>query len=473
MAAERQVHDALEAAGDPASAFLWRRVCRDLDGELRVGVVSREEALTGRVIRGLAGLEHVEAVPVRVEADGDALRPTLGAADRLLSVHVLLWATPATAALGAEERRGLQEVAAAGAPARRMVVLADTELLTQMADDPERELQEVSARVRGLADPSWEVGSVGDLPRWIAALRGERERLARERRREVATLLVGAARTRAEQAVAGATAEVVRIRELLAAEDGDLDAERRKGRRAAAHLLGAMRRHTEQLLVDLHAFLNRVEADLPGQVEAVEALSVARTTLPHWLHHVVESWLADRLSGWRAEVLADLAELKLEPAELARAELLVPSVAAAPIRSERGGGNRLATTAILASGAALVLYGLWVPGVLTLGGGLVWSTLGQRAAQAGSRRALVDAAIQAVRAMGTDAERLLGDQISALEDELAHLGDERAEDLARARQSQRRQLEQDLVHRELRVVEVESMRAELARRIAAMEAEPE
>lgn len=471
MHAERVIQDALNAAEDPAGAFLWRRLCRDLDGDLRIGVVAREEALTGRALRSLQAVDGVELVPLRVEPAGEALRPTLGAVDRLLSVHALVWVTPASAALGAEERAGLGALVDAGAPSRRAVWVGDTDLLERMADDPERELAEVVTRASAVAGPGWDVTTGEAVGAWMRSLRADRERVARERRRAVAAVLLRDARMRAEQAARAAEADVSRLDALRVAEDEQLDAERRKGRRTAAHLLGAMRRHTEQLLVDLRGFLNRLEADLPAQIEAVSDIGVARATLPHWLHHVVERWMGDRLAGWRAEVLTDLAELDLDPNDLSRADLLVPSVSAAPLGADRGWGVRLTTTAVMASGAALLLYGLWIPGVVALGGGLVWSALGRRAAEAGSRRALVDAAIQAVRQMGLEADRLLRDQIVALETELSQLGEERASELARARQEQRLHLEQDRRARELRRVELLSVCAELDRRIASLATE--
>ncbi|MEQ1569486.1 MAG: hypothetical protein ABMA64_27870, partial [Myxococcota bacterium] len=112
---ERLIQEALEGAGDPAGAFLWRRVCRDLDGDLRIGVISRDEAVTARTIRALATLERVEWVPLRLEPHGEGLRPTLGAVDRLLSVHALVWATPAPSAAGAEERHAMAALVEAGA----------------------------------------------------------------------------------------------------------------------------------------------------------------------------------------------------------------------------------------------------------------------------------------------------------------------------------------------------------------------
>src|SRR5690606_23341216 len=109
---------------------------------------------------------------------------------------------------------------------------------------------------------------------------------------------------------------------------------RRRGERAAAHMLGAMRRNTEQMLVDLREFLVRLEADLPAQVEAVDDVDVVRRTLAHWLHHVVEAWMSDRLATWRADVLQELLEVQVDEAEIDRAELLVPALHPPPVRGE-------------------------------------------------------------------------------------------------------------------------------------------
>ena len=67
MGPERMIQETLESAGDPAGAFLWRRVCRDLDGDMRIGVVARDEGVTGRLIRELGVRDRVEWVPMRLE----------------------------------------------------------------------------------------------------------------------------------------------------------------------------------------------------------------------------------------------------------------------------------------------------------------------------------------------------------------------------------------------------------------------
>ncbi|MEQ1571710.1 MAG: hypothetical protein ABMA64_39140, partial [Myxococcota bacterium] len=352
------------------------------------------------------------------------------------------------------------------------VVVVDTELLNQMSDDPQAELAEVLERVAAVCGEGWEAAALSDAPGWVDGLRHDRVWVARERRRAVAAVLLREARRRADEAVGVADAEAERVRTLLAAEDEKLDAERRRGRRAAAHILGAMHRHTERLLVDLREFLRQLEVDLPAQIEAVASLDTVKTTLPHWLHHVVEQWVGDRLSTWRADVLVDLSELHLELNDLDRAELLVPALHAGPVRVEPGWAQRIGITAAVGSGAALLAFGMWIPGLLAVTGGLAWSALGRRAAEAGTRRAIAEAATEVVRKMGQDADRLLRDQIATLEDELARLGDERASELGRAREVQRKQLEQDRQVREQRLASLREVAADLDRRIAALDAEP-
>lgn len=469
MGPERLIQEALEAAGDPAGAFLWRRVCRDLDGDVRIGVVSRDEAVTGRVIRELGRREHAVFIPLRLEAAGEALGPTLGAVDRLLSVHALLWATPSTAPLGAEERAGMVAIVDAGAPARRVVALADEALVHQMSDDPAAELREVVERARALCGADWSVSTLSALGSWIEGLSTERVAIARERRRAVAGILLRDAKKRAEAAVSVAEQDLAKVEKLVAAEDERLDAERRRGRRTAAHLLGAVRRQTERLLMDLRAFLHRLELDLPHQVESVPDVDTVRRTLPHWLHQVVEHWMIDRLAVWRADVMTDLADLALSADDVNRAELLVPALHTSPVRHDAAWGQRIGVTAAVGGGAALLAFGMWIPGLLAVTGGIAWSALGRRAATAANRRALVDAATDAVRQMGQDADRLLRDQIRTLEDELDRLGEERASEVGKARAEQRRGLEHERTLRQQRLTSLVEVRDGLDRRIAAME----
>jgi hypothetical protein len=464
MEPERLVQDALEHAGDPAGAFLWRRVCRDLDGGLVVGVAARDGDLADRLVRRVPA-QSVELAPLRLEERDDTLRPTLGSIDRMLGAHAMVWATPASAALTGEERAGLRAMLRAGAPDRRAIVITDLDLLERMSDAPRDELADVIDRVRMLAGPSFDVLVDRELPDWIERARADRVTLASERRRAVAEVLLRDARRRATDAVAHAEAELGRVDALLRAEDQALEAERRDGRRAAGHLLAAMRRHTEQLLVDLRDFLVVLERDVPAQIEAVPDLATVRRTVPHWLQHVVSAWMEDRLAAWRAAVLLDLEDLRLDAAALDRAELLVPALHPQPVRTEDGWGQRLGVTAAVGGGAALLLLRLWIPGLLAVSGGIAWRALGRSAAEARTRRALVDAAIAAVRKMSEDGERLLRDQIRAMEQEIEHLGDDGATD----RSTARTQLERELESRQQRKAQLDEALAELDRRITTIQ----
>ena len=248
---------------------------------------------------------------------------------------------------------------------------------------------------------------------------------------------------------------------LLAAEDAALDQARQQGRRAAAHVLGAVRRETEQLLVDLQDFLLALEADLPAQVEAVDELATLRRVVPHWLQHVVESWIEQRLATWRSDVLTDLAEVGLSEEDTAYAELLVPALFPTPVQVEGGWAGRIGATVGLGGGAALALAGLWLPALVAITGGLAWSALGNSARTAATRRKVLDAATTAVRAMGTDAQRLLRDQIRHVSDQLDQLGEERAGELAAARAEARDDLTAQRQQRSLQLDQCEQVVATL------------
>lgn len=479
MTTERMVQDALQAAGDPAGAFLWRRVCRDLDGELRIGVVAKDESVAQRLVRQVGTADHVEWVTLRAaDADGDDGQPTLGTQDRMLGVHALVWATPAVAPLGGEERRGMAALVEAGAPNRRAVAIADLSLLANMVPDegdPEthaaavaEEATEVQRRIESLAGDTWSVVRGDDLPTWVSQAKEAHTELIRDRRRTVADLLLSDALRRAMDAVEQAASDVARVEELLASEDAQLEVARKAGQRVAAHLLGAIRRETESLLVDLGSFLVSLEGDIPGQVESIGDLETVRRTLPHWLHHVVEEWMEERLAVWRARILEDLAEVNIDDGDLDRAQLLVPALHPAPVRAEGNWTQRLGITAAVGGGAAMLIMGWWVPGLLSVTGGIAWSALGRRAAEAQNRRALIDTSIEAVRGMGTDADKLLRDQLQALEDELERLGDERADAVAQDRALERADLSAQRTARFERQRALEGVLMDLERRIQGL-----
>lgn len=464
----RTVQVALQEAGDHAGAFLWRRICRDLEGPLRVVVAAREHAVARRlVVRLLEALPEADISALHVEGHGDEeAEPSLGAQDHLLAAHVLLWATPLTAALGSWERQALAALDAAGAPAQRAVVLADAHLLERLSDDPAREGAEVRERVTALVSEGWVLEEESTVAAWLLGLVPRRPEIVPERQRAVSRLLLLDALRGLDDRLGRAREELERVEELLAAEQAHLDQVRRRGERAAAHMLGAMRRNTEQMLVDLREFLVRLEADLPAQVEAVDDVDVVRRTLAHWLHHVVEAWMSDRLATWRADVLQELLEVQVDEAEIDRAELLVPALHPPPVRGEPNWTRRLGATAAMGGGAAMLLLGLWIPGLLAVTGGAAWSTFAQRSEREASRRKLVETAIDAIRQMGGDAERLLRDQITQLEEELRGLGEERVTEAAAHRAAQRAELEERRLRRRAHADDLRGLRDTLAARIA-------
>ncbi len=440
MSLDRRVQQALDAAGDATSALLWRRVCHDLHGPLTVGLLAADDASLRALRRHVESMGRTDVRWVEIPVDDDASAPSLGVEDRLLSCHLLAAATPYPRALGAQERARL---AALGplAPGRRQVVLVGRELLDRLSDRPTEEAAEVLERALAVAPDGWPVLPEHALASWLQPLLADRGPLARARSVEVARLLLDGARSSLDEERAALQGELDELTTLLGAEDDALDAARREGRRTAAHVLAAVRRHTDTLLVELRAFLTELERDVPAQADTVESLPVLRRTLPHWLHHVVEGWLTERLDRWRVELAHDLEEVGVDRALAARAELVVPSMAPGPVHADGSWTSRLGATAAMGGGAALLLAGLWFPALLAVTGGLAWSTLGRTARDAESRRNIVDAAVEALRAMAADAERLLSDQLDHVEGQLAELESEAARDHSEARRAIRERLE--------------------------------
>lgn len=439
---ERAVYEALNATEDGAGAFLWRRLARDLCGPIRVGLVARDRSAARRWCSAHA-LDDVEWVPLVLADDGGV---DLGAQDRLLSTHALLFLTSVTAPLGQAERQALADLEAAGAPAERQVGLMDLALLERLSDDPAGEAEAVAERVRRLLPPHWPL--LGAEPaEWLKSLVTRSPELRDGRRAQVAHYLLG---QRREELLAR-TSEVATHLEQLAEELGQADealAEaRRRARRLAAHTLAIVRRQTERLELDLAAFLRDLEAELPAQIHALEDVELARRTLPHWLTHVVETWMTARLDRWRADVLRELEELELPDA--VGVDLLVPALQPAPVKGDGSWTDRLGTTAAFGGAAALLMLGLWIPGLVALAGGFALSSVFRGPSDAENQGRLVATARLAVRQMGEDANRLLADQLERLSTEIERLGaDEDPHDQGRAA---RRELDgRRVVNEELR-----------------------
>lgn len=466
---DREVDDLLAGAGEAAT---WRRICAELAGEPRVALASADPGLAARLVEGLKPPKKgkKKAAPptfLTLDLGGD---PTdLGTQDRVLGAHALLWATPIGAPMGAGERAALAALRDLGAPTRAAAVLADWDLLARLSDDPEAEGAEVIARARELLPEGWELLRPDELGPWLDAVSRDRQALAADQRGRVASLLLADAARRAAAAVDRARAELAEVEALLARQDDELAEIRARGQRAATHLLAAVTRRTRELQGELHVFLGELEAALPNEVAAIDDLDQLGRILPHWLQHVVERWLGDRLATWRADVAADLADLPLEPDDLRRAELLAPSVHPGPIARDPDWTTRLGATAALGGGVALLVLGLWAPALVAVGGGLGWSALRSAAREASTREALSRSATEAVQRLGPELVRVLDDQLATARDALSGLGDERAAVHREALRETRARIEADLASRRSRTELDQRAHDDLVARIDAIQ----
>jgi hypothetical protein len=254
-------------------------------------------------------------------------------------------------------------------------------------------------------------------------------------------MLLGQTMERLEADHASAVAVVGEIEALLSAEDAVLDRACKEGSRVASHLLGATRRHTESLLVDLRNFLVELERSLPVEVAEVRETVTVRRALPHWLQHVLEDWLVDRLATWRADVMADLADAQISEADAAKAELLIPALHPPPLRGDPAWMRRLATTVAMGGGATLLLLGQWIAGLVTLSGALAFSSLGDPSREARHRQVMVQSAIDGLRQLGRSADQTLREQLVQLEQELKNLGEHRRLEVASERTGLRQRLQ--------------------------------
>jgi hypothetical protein len=412
------------------------RASRLLGSGLRIAVIAREPSLAARIARRFEGHRPDVtwvAFPFAPSAEGEKPVPD----DRLLGVHAALWVTAPPSPFGEEERQAVSGLAAVGLPEHRALVLCNAELIDRISDDPDRERAEVRARLDALAPEGFARLDEEALPAWLGGL-PELPELSRSRRRDVEKLLLSHAlhQVRAEQA--SEEAALAEVDNLLGREDAALADAIREGKRVAAHVLGAVQRHGETLRQELKDFVQRLVQDLPAQVSGVDDTDLVRRVLPAWLQHVVGSWMTDALARWRAAVLADLADLDVPAGDVARAELLVPALHPGPMRGEAAWGRRLALTAAIGGGAAMMLAGLVLPGAIALGGGLLWSNFGKD--DAADRARLLDGALVAVRRLGDEADRLLGDQLAQIRADLDHLGEKRGQELESERAEARQRL---------------------------------
>ncbi len=458
---QREVDEVLQNAKEPSAAASWREACRCLAGPLRVAVAARRVQAADRLARKL------DADGTRTAVVGLGDEAAIGTEEPILASHALVWPTPYTGALGNEERDSLDALAAF-APRRRAVVIVDKALLQRVSDDPTREASDVRARVQALLPRGWDLLDEDELPAWLASVGSQLSEVVAERQQAVAAYLLEDARARATASIARMADELARTTELLGAEESKLEAARKQGARIAAHVLGAMRKQTEGLLIDLREFLLTLENDLPAQVEGVSDVATVRHTLPHWLDHVIERWVGERLAEWRLGVLEDLEGFRLSEHEASSAELVAPALYAAPMRDDSGWVHRIVVSAAVGGGAALLLVGLWIPAAVAVSGGLAWQTLGRRGRDSETRTKLVEQATTALREMGREAERLLREQIDRIEAELDKLADERAAAVAAERGELRKELEEQAALQRARLSEQRRIGDDLAARAGTL-----
>lgn len=410
---EARVGQALRDSGDVGAALTWTQVLDELAGDFVVAVTCGHGENGPRWRKELPEVDGVRWVWIEPEVEGVGL----GGQFRLLGAHALVYLTPITSPLGQHDRERLDQLGRT-APATRGVLLADEALLERLSDDPTTERAAVVARLEGLLPDDWLALDRERLTSWISTARTDPQ-LRGLRRRSVATVLLADRIAHQERMVDQASTQLTQVREQLDQADEELERLRQQSRRWAAHTLAILKRQTAQLALDLAEYLREVEASLPTQINDVEDVALLRRTLPHWLSHVVETWLEDRVARWRRDVLQELEELELE--DPLGASLVVPALQPGLMKGETRWAHRLATTAAFGGAAALLALGLWIPSLLAVAGGIAWSTAQRGGSEAEERRSMLGSAREALRQMGEDAERLLAEQLDQLEHDLQEL----------------------------------------------------
>ncbi len=107
-----------------------------------------------------------------------------------------------------------------------------------------------------------------------------------------------------------------------------------------------------------------------------------------------------------------------------------------------------------------------------MGGGLGFSALRASAREARTRDTLLQSATAAVRALHPELNRILDDQVRAIEDALGDLGEERASAWAEGRREAREALERQATARRDRIDALQRRHDDLVAEIAALWEEP-
>ena len=430
---------------DPAAAFTWLAVSQDLAGPLRIGVVSLDTALRDRAINRMRSQRSdVQWVPLTLPDDPKEIEP--GVRARSLGLHALIWTTPASQPWTERDRVAWGVAAQWPLPNRTVVLLDEWELVERMSDDPEVESKAILERVHTRIDGDSMVLHERGLEAWLHDTVDRGGDLRSERRQHVARALLEGTHQRLQQRHLRSLEQWSRLQDALADEDAELLKAQQQGQRAAGLLLATLKRQTESLMLDLGAFLVELEHRLREEVDAVQDADLAQRLLPHWLQTVVERWTRDRLARWRLEVSEEMQALPLTDDDIRSVALVPPYLHPGPMRFPQDWTSKIGTTASLGGATMLLAMGLWLPGLVAAGGGLVWAQVRQSRSADDRTDSLIQAGKLKLRAMHDESRQALQDQVDSLDASLRSLGQRRADTLrqqrAHARQALHTQAEQ-------------------------------
>lgn len=430
---------------DPAAAFTWLAVSQDLAGPLRIGVVSLDTALRDRTIHRMRSQRSdVQWVPLTLPDDPEEIEP--GVRARSLGLHALIWAIPASQPWTERDRVAWEIAAQWPRPNRTVVLLDEWELVERMSDDPVAESKAIMKRVHTRIDGDSTVLHERELEAWLRVTVDRGGELRSERRKHVARALLERTHQRLQQRHQRSQEQWSKLQDALAAEDAELLKAQQQGQRAAGLLLATLKRQTESLMLDLGAFLVDLEHRLREEVDAVQDADLAQRMLPHWLQTVVERWTRDRLARWRLEVAEEMQSLPLTDDDIRSVALVPPYLHPGPMRFPQDWTSKIGTTASLGGATVLLAMGLWLPGIVAAGGGLLWAQVRQSRSADDRTDSLIETGKMKLRAMHDESRQALQDQVDSLDASLRSLGQRRADTLrqqrAHARQALHNQAEQ-------------------------------